>query len=92
MREYGIKDISDIAEVYCKCFEDNTSALELATVLKLRPRTKHINIVYHHFQEHVMKKKVKINQIDTKDQIADFFTKPLAQNLFVKHQMKLLGW
>ena len=92
MREYGIKDINDIAEVYCKCFEDNTGALELATVPKLRPRTKHINIVYHHFREHVRKKKVKINRIDTEDQIADIFTKPLAQNLFVKHRMKLLGW
>ena len=92
MREYGIKDISDIAEVYCKCFEDNTGALELATVPKLRQRTKHIDIVYHHFQEHVRKKKVKIHRIDTKYQIANIFTKPLAHNLFVKHRMKLLGW
>ena len=35
MRGYGIKDISDIAEVYCKCFEDNTGALELVNVPNL---------------------------------------------------------
>ncbi|KAL7475502.1 hypothetical protein ACHAW6_001413, partial [Cyclotella cf. meneghiniana] len=30
--------------VYCKVFEDNTGALELACLPKLCPRTKHINI------------------------------------------------
>ncbi len=35
--------------VYCKVFEDNLGALELARLPKLRPRTKHINVCYHHF-------------------------------------------
>ena len=30
--------------IMCNAFEDNTGALELAKVPKMRPRTKHINI------------------------------------------------
>jgi hypothetical protein len=35
--------------VYCKVIEDNAGALELAWLPKLHPRTKHINVCYHHF-------------------------------------------
>ncbi len=70
----------------CKVFEDNSGALELARLSKLRPRTKHINVWYHHFCEHVPKGLIKIFPIDTKDQIADALTKALAQNDFQRHR------
>jgi hypothetical protein len=35
--------------VHCKVFEDNSGAIEIATVHKFRPRTNHINAQYHHF-------------------------------------------
>ncbi|KAL7489956.1 hypothetical protein ACHAW6_016111 [Cyclotella cf. meneghiniana] len=38
--------------VYCKGFEDNIGALELACLPKLCPWAKHINACYHHFREH----------------------------------------
>ena len=68
--------------VYCKVFEDNLGALELAQLPRLRPRTKHINICYHHFREHVRRGLIKIFPVDTKDQIADALTKALAQKRF----------
>jgi hypothetical protein len=68
--------------VYCKVFEDNAGALELARLPKLHPRTKHINVCYHHFCKHVQKGLIKIFPIDTKDPIADALTKALAQNDF----------
>lgn len=34
--------------------------MEIATVHKMRPRTKHINIKYHHFREYVRLKKITI--------------------------------
>jgi hypothetical protein len=64
--------------VYCKVFEDNSGALELARLPKLRPRTKHINVCYHHFREHVRKGLIKIFPVDTTNQIADTLTKALA--------------
>jgi len=46
MRERGFKVLCTEPYVYCKVFEDNSSALELARLPKLRPRTKHINVCY----------------------------------------------
>ncbi len=50
MREQNFKVICiKPCYVYCKEFEDNSGALEVTRLPKLRPRTKHINICYHHF-------------------------------------------
>ena len=91
MREKRFQVICTLSSVYCKVFEDNSVALELARLPKLRPRTKHINICYHHFCEHVRKGLIKIFPISTKDQIADALTKVLAQNDFTRHCRFLCG-
>ena len=92
MREQQIVHLPNHAKVYCKCFEDNSGALELARTPKLRPRTKHINIIYHHFRDAVKKGMVEIFAITTENQMADILTKPLNQNIFVKHRKKMIGW
>lgn len=78
--------------VYCKAYEDNSATLEIATVHKFRPRTKHINLAYHHFREYVRQGKIMIHPIDTKNQLADIFTKPLQQNDFTPLRRTLLYW
>jgi hypothetical protein len=78
--------------VHCKVFEDNSGAVELAKVPKMRPRTKHINMKYHHFRQYVFNKEITIEQIQTEDQIADIFTKNLNENLFLKFRLLLMGW
>jgi len=80
--------LSTAATVHCTAFEDNNGALEIANVPKMRPRTKHINLVYHFFRSHVGKD-IFIRPIDTTLQIADIFTKPLPYDLFSRHRMKL---
>ena len=57
MRNKKIIDIPKEAKVYCKCFEDNFAALQLATTPKMRPRTKPVNILYHHLRENRYKRK-----------------------------------
>jgi hypothetical protein len=92
MRNCGHKVVCEEPIVYCKVFEDNSGALELARLPKLWPRTKHhINTCYHHFCEHVRKGLIKILPISTDDQIADALTKPLAQNAHVCHRQYLCG-
>jgi hypothetical protein len=91
MREQYFKVLCTNPYVYCKVFEDNSGALKLARLPKLCPRTKHINICYHHFREHVGKGLVKIFPIDTKDQIADALTKPLTHNSFQRHCCLMCG-
>jgi hypothetical protein len=85
MREQNFKVVCIEPYVYCKVFEDNTGALELARLPKLCPKTKHINVCYHHFCKHMQKGLIKTVLIDTKDQIADALTKALAQNDFQHH-------
>jgi hypothetical protein len=75
MRERNFKVVCIEPYVYCKVFEDNAGALELTRLPKLCPRTRHINVCYHHFCEHVQKGLIKIFSINTKDQIADALTK-----------------
>ena len=78
--------------VKCNAFEDNTGALELAKVPKMRPRTKHINIKYHHFRDHVQQGTITVTHVSTEEQLADIFTKPLCTALFLKHRQVILGW
>ncbi len=91
MREREFQVICTEPYVYCKVFEDNSRALELARLPKLHPHTKHINVCYHHFREHVRKGLIKIFPINMKEQIADALTKPLAQNDFQRHHRFLCG-
>jgi hypothetical protein len=66
---------STVPNVHCKVFEDNSDALEMATVHKSRPHTKHLNVKLHHFRDYVTRKEISINPIDTTMQLADYLTK-----------------
>jgi len=81
-----------MAKVHCKVFEDNAGAIEIANVPKMRPRTKNLNIKYHHFREEVRKGTVSIYYTWVEDQIADIFTKPLPETSFIKFREKIMGW
>jgi hypothetical protein len=91
-RQHGIPVLSVKTKVHCKVFEDNAGAIEIANVPKMRPRTKHLNIKYHHFREEVRKGTISIYHARTEDQIADIFTKPLAETPFTKHRERIQGW
>ena len=56
------------------------------------PCTKHIAIKYHHFQRFVTNADVKINHINTKEQITDIFRKPLYYEFFGYIRYKLNDW
>ena len=87
---FGIR--GTIPEVHCKVFEDNSGAIEIAKVPKMRPRTKHINVRYHHFRQHVEKGEVTIHAIKTEEQPADILNKPLSEVLLRKHRLFIQGW
>jgi hypothetical protein len=85
MCEKGFQVICTKPYIYCKVFEDNSGALELARLPKLHPCTKHINVCYHHFRKHVRNGLIKIFSVGTEKQIADALTKALSQNIFQQH-------
>ena len=78
--------------IHCRVFEDNSGALELAKVPKMRPRTKHINIIYHHFRNFIRNGKITVWPIDTDEQPADMLTKPLPVAKFVRFRKFLILW
>jgi hypothetical protein len=54
-------------KILCCAFEDNSGAFEMAKSQKMRPRTKHLNIKYHHFHEEVDAGNIIIEQVDAAD-------------------------
>jgi len=92
MQSCGIPIAKTTPKIYCKLFEDNAGAIQLAKVPKMRPRTRHINQKYHHFREWVKSGLIEILPIDTLEQPADLMTKPLDQALFTKHRLAVMGW
>ena len=90
--KFDCENIITKPTIHCTLFEDNSGALELAQAPKMRPRTRHINIKYHHFREYVRRKMITIQSVRTTEQLADIFTKPLPRDLFTKFRDKILIW
>jgi hypothetical protein len=68
---------------------DNTSAIQIFKNLVFHSRTKHIEIRHHFIRDHVEKGDIKLVHIDTKNQIADIFTKPLPTQQHNELRFKL---
>ena len=92
IKQQGMNIYSKEPKVFCKAFEDNSGALEIAKLPKMRPQTKHMNVKYHHFREHVCSGVIKLFAVGTEDQIADALTKPLPMETFLKHRLSIMGW
>jgi hypothetical protein len=82
----------DLPVVHCTAFEDNTGAIEMAQLPKMRPRTKHLNAKYHHFWEAIAAGKIKIVYICTTLQIADILRKAVIIFLFESLGLSFQGW
>jgi hypothetical protein len=92
MKSHGFNIDVSKPKVHCKLFEDNSGALEIAKAPKMRPRTHHINIKYHHFFKYDKQGLIEILPIDTTQQPADLFTKPLTLELFLQHRKFISNW
>jgi hypothetical protein len=86
LRDYGYK----LTKVPLLC--DNESAIRMADNPVEHSRTKHIAIRYHFLRDHQQKGDIEIAYINTKEQLADIFTKPLDEQTFNKlsHELNIL--
>ena len=76
-----------------ECIEmncDSQGALSLAENPEYHQRTKHIDIKYHYVRSEVATKKLELFYVQSKDNAADGFTKPLSETNHVVW-VKLLG-
>jgi hypothetical protein len=92
MKMMGFPITGANAKMHCKVFEDNSGALEIAKVHKYRPRTKHLNVKLHHFCDYVTRGEISINPINTKDQLADYLTKPVTAETLQRLRKEVMGW
>ena len=87
-----ITDEIEITLPPSKVYEDNNACLKFARLPRLTPRTKHIAVPYHWFRSKVEQLEISIKPINTVDQLADQFTKPLTTNKFIQARKTLMGW
>ena len=71
---------------------DNTSAINLSKNPIQHSRSKHIDIKHHFIRDHVQKGEIELIFVDTKNQLADIFTKPLVEDTFknIKHRLHII--
>jgi transposase InsO family protein len=71
---------------------DNTSAINLSKNPIQHSRSKHIEIKHHFLRDHVNKKDVELNFIETDNQLADIFTKPMVEDrfMFIKEKLHII--
>jgi hypothetical protein len=86
LRDYGYK----LTKVPLLC--DNESAIRMADNPVEHSCTKHIAIRYHFLRDHQQQGDIEIAYINTKEQLADIFTKPLDEKTFTKlrHELNIL--
>ena len=70
-------------------FSDNTSAINISKNLVMHTKNKHIAIKYYCLGELVQDKEVRLEYVNTKEKIADIFTKPLPRDAFLYLRSKL---
>jgi hypothetical protein len=83
LRDYGYK----LNKVSLLC--DNESAIRMADNPVEHSRTKHIYIRYHFLRDHQQRGDIEIAYVNTKNQVADIFTKPLDEKIFSKLRNEL---
>ncbi|WVZ80171.1 hypothetical protein U9M48_027670 [Paspalum notatum var. saurae] len=80
--DYGV----ELSRVPLLC--DNESAVKLANNPVQHSRTKHIDIHHHFIRDHVAKGDILFQNVGTKEQLVDIFTKPLDESTFSRLQSK----
>ena len=84
--DYGIK----LDHIPIKC--DNISAINLSKNPIQHLKTKDIDIRHHFLHDHVQNGYISLEFIDTNNQLADIFTKPLNKERlnFIKHDLGMI--
>ncbi|KAM1823768.1 hypothetical protein FF1_025765 [Malus domestica] len=79
-----LKELSMPQEEPTEIYVDNKSAIALAKNPVFHDRSKHIDTRYHYIRECIARKDVQVEYVKSQDQIADIFTKPLKQEVFIR--------
>ncbi|CAK9821231.1 Retrovirus-related Pol polyprotein from transposon TNT 1-94 [Anthophora plagiata] len=70
-------------------YVDNQAAIKIASNSENHKRSKHIDVKYHFTREVVNRGEIEIKYIQSKEQLADIFTKPLQKQQYCYLREKL---
>ena len=70
-------------------FYDNTSKINILKNHVMHTKTKHISIKYHFLRESIQYKEIRLEYVNTKENIVDIFTNPLPKDAFMYIRGKL---
>jgi histone deacetylase 1/2 len=84
LHEIGVKS-PNAAKLWC----DNLGATYLSSNPVFHARTKHIEVDYHFVRDRVKQKRLEIDFVSSKDQVADGFTKALPMRLVENFKINL---
>ena len=73
-----------------RCFEDNQGCIALAKNFMVTKRSKHIRIKYHYVRQQVEDNVISLEYVNTRQNIADLFTKILPECDFSRHMSRLV--
>ncbi|KAL2319243.1 hypothetical protein Fmac_028212 [Flemingia macrophylla] len=68
---------------------DNTIAVNLSKNPVMHSRSKHIKIKHHFIRDYVQRGTFELMFVNTKEQLADIFTKSLPEDMFVSLRLSL---
>ena len=63
---------------------DNRRGIRLSENPMFHDRSKHVDIGYHFLRDRVQRGTIRLEYIETNEQVADIFTKALCRQSFVK--------
>ena len=84
--------ITEKEKMHCTVFENNNSCIELVKFPRMRPRTKHIGIKYHHFRSKLKENMIVVHRVDTRMQHGNLLTEALAGPQFIHLRKLIMGW
>ena len=86
LKDYSV--ICDKVPLWC----DNESSIKNSLNPVQHFKTKHIEIRYHFIRDHIRRGEIKLNYVNTHDNLADIFTKPLDEARFreLRHELNII--
>ena len=86
LKDYGV--ICEKVPLWC----DNESAIKISFNPVQHFKTKHIEIQYHFIRDHIRRGEIELNYVNTHDNLADIFTKPLDEARFreLRHELNII--
>ena len=86
-----LKDLGIFLSMPPMLWCDNVFALALASNLIFHTWNKYIEVDYHYIRENILAKDLKVNFLNSLDQLANVFTKALSSPHFLDLAHKLMG-